>query len=176
MVKLCCFAFLEELQEIVEALSVGRPIITTDAIGCREVIKNRKNGFKTKIKDVNSLFLAIKLFHEQSKKKNRNVKYARKFVSKKFNIDRVVKIYEKILIWQKNLKICVIGLGYVGLPLAIEFGKKFSTIGFDINKSRIQNLKFNFDENNEIKEKIFYQVNYYLFPRIIKKYMMQIFT
>ncbi len=84
---------------LLEALSVGRPIITTDAIGCREVIKNRKNGFKTKIKDVNSLFLAIKLFHEQSKKRKTEMsKYARKFVSKKFNIDRVVKIYEKILI------------------------------------------------------------------------------
>ena len=54
-----------------------------------------------------------------------------------------------------NLKICVIGLGYVGLPLAIEFGKKFSTIGFDIKKSRIENLKINIDENNEIKKKNF---------------------
>ncbi len=62
---------------------------------------------------------------------------------------------KKYLYDKKNLKICVIGLGYVGLPLAIEFGKKFSTIGFDINKSRIQNLKFNFDENNEIKKKNF---------------------
>ena len=36
---------------------------------------------------------------------------------------------KKYLYDKKNLKICVIGLGYVGLPLAIEFGKKFSTIG-----------------------------------------------
>ena len=35
----------------------------------------------------------------------------------------------------KNIKIAVIGLGYVGLPLAIEFGKVFKTIGFDINES-----------------------------------------
>ena len=84
---------------LLEALSVGRPIITTDAVGCREVIKNHKNGFKIKIKDVNSLFLAINLFHKQSKKKKIEMsKYARKFVSKKFSIDRVVKIYEKILI------------------------------------------------------------------------------
>ena len=35
-------------------------------------------------------------------------------------------------------KIALIGLGYVGLPLAVEFGKKFNTIGFDINELRIQ--------------------------------------
>ena len=34
---------------------------------------------------------------------------------------------------QKKYKIAVIGLGYVGLPLAVEFGKKFNVIGFDIN-------------------------------------------
>lgn len=39
-----------------------------------------------------------------------------------------------------NKKIAVIGLGYVGLPLAIEFGKKFSVLGFDINKDRILEL------------------------------------
>ncbi len=38
-------------------------------------------------------------------------------------------------------KIAIIGLGYVGLPLAVEFGKKIRTIGFDINTSRIQELK-----------------------------------
>ena len=37
----------------------------------------------------------------------------------------------------ENLKIAVIGLGYVGLPLALEFSKKKNVIGFDINKSRI---------------------------------------
>ena len=40
----------------------------------------------------------------------------------------------------KNL-ITVIGLGYVGLPLAIELGKKFRVIGFDISKGRLLNLK-----------------------------------
>ena len=41
----------------------------------------------------------------------------------------------------KNRKICVIGLGYVGLPLAAEFGKKRKVIGFDINQERIAELK-----------------------------------
>lgn len=41
---------------------------------------------------------------------------------------------------QKNIKIAIIGLGYVGLPLAVEFGSKYQTIGFDINKDRINEL------------------------------------
>ena len=40
-----------------------------------------------------------------------------------------------------NAKIAIIGLGYVGLPLAAEFGKKHTVVGFDINQSRIQELK-----------------------------------
>ncbi len=40
-----------------------------------------------------------------------------------------------------NAKIAIIGLGYVGLPLAVEFGKKFPTIGFDINNERVEELK-----------------------------------
>tara|TARA_B110000037_G_scaffold219052_2_gene283374 strand:+ start:1884 stop:3161 length:1278 start_codon:yes stop_codon:yes gene_type:complete len=46
--------------------------------------------------------------------------------------------------------IAIIGLGYVGLPLAIEFGKKFKTIGYDKDLKRIQNLKNNIDSNKEI--------------------------
>ena len=41
---------------------------------------------------------------------------------------------------KNNIKIAVIGMGYVGLPLAIEFGKKFSVVGFDLNQNRIQQL------------------------------------
>ena len=45
----------------------------------------------------------------------------------------------------KNIKIALIGLGYVGLPLAVEFGKRREVIGFDINKSRINKLKEGID-------------------------------
>ena len=40
-----------------------------------------------------------------------------------------------------NNRIAIIGLGYVGLPLALAFGEKFITVGFDINKDRIKELK-----------------------------------
>ena len=51
-------------------------------------------------------------------------------------------------------KIAVIGLGYVGLPLAVEFGKKYKTIGFDINENRINELGQNIDKTLEIDEDI----------------------
>ena len=51
---------------------------------------------------------------------------------------------------KKNIKISVIGLGYVGLPLAVEFSKKYRVIGFDINKERVSNLKIGIDETNEV--------------------------
>ena len=46
-------------------------------------------------------------------------------------------------------KIGVIGLGYVGLPLAVEFGKKYRTVGFDINLARIKELKAGHDSTLE---------------------------
>lgn len=46
-------------------------------------------------------------------------------------------------------KIGIIGLGYVGLPLAIEFGKKYNVLGFDINQSRIEELTSGKDRTNE---------------------------
>ena len=49
----------------------------------------------------------------------------------------------------EKVNIAVIGQGYVGLPLAIEFGKKYPTIGFDINSSRIEDLKKGIDHTNE---------------------------
>ncbi len=49
-----------------------------------------------------------------------------------------------------NKKIAVIGLGYVGLPLALAFSKKFETIGFDINSKRIKELKSGIDKTNEV--------------------------
>ena len=50
-------------------------------------------------------------------------------------------------------KISVIGLGYVGLPLAVEFGKQSRVIGFDVNKERVSDLKKGFDRVNIVEEK-----------------------
>ena len=52
----------------------------------------------------------------------------------------------------EQLKIAIIGLGYVGLPLAVEFGKHVSTVGFDINTTRINELKNGFDHTLEVTQ------------------------
>ncbi len=54
------------------------------------------------------------------------------------------------MINKNDTKLGIIGLGYVGLPLAVEFGKKFATVGFDINDTRINELKFGKDSTLEI--------------------------
>ena len=57
-------------------------------------------------------------------------------------------MYNELL--SKNKKISVIGLGYVGLPLALEFAKKFSVVGFDINAERIEMMKNGIDPSKEL--------------------------
>jgi len=59
----------------------------------------------------------------------------------------------------KNAKIAIIGLGYVGLPLAVEFGKIYSTVGFDINEARINELKKGFDRTNEVESELLAEAN-----------------
>ena len=57
---------------------------------------------------------------------------------------------KKIVKDLSDLRLAIIGLGYVGLPLAVEFGKKFETIGFDIKKERIRELKQATDSTLEV--------------------------
>ena len=67
-----------------------------------------------------------------------------------------------------KLKIGIVGLGYVGLPLAIELAKKYNVIGYDKFNERIKNLKKNLDTNNEISQKEIKnpQLDLLQFPRI----------
>ena len=53
-----------------------------------------------------------------------------------------------------NIKICVIGLGYVGLPLARLFSTKFTTIGFDMNKSRVDELNQGHEATLEVDDEL----------------------
>ncbi|MBP6237107.1 MAG: nucleotide sugar dehydrogenase [Saprospiraceae bacterium] len=55
-------------------------------------------------------------------------------------------------------KIAIIGLGYVGLPLAVEFAKKYNTVGFDINQSRINELRSGKDTTLEVDDELLQQV------------------
>ena len=55
----------------------------------------------------------------------------------------------------KKKKLAVIGLGYVGLPIALEFAKKLSVIGFDINEKRVELMRKNIDPSSELESKDF---------------------
>ena len=57
-----------------------------------------------------------------------------------------------------NLKICIVGLGYVGLPLAVRFAEHFKVIGFDINEKRINELNNGVDKTGEIKKEDFEKI------------------
>ncbi|MGE6716267.1 nucleotide sugar dehydrogenase [Peribacillus frigoritolerans] len=59
-----------------------------------------------------------------------------------------MSLYEKIL--SKEEKVSVVGLGYVGMPLAVAFAKKVDVIGFDLNKSKIELYKSGVDPTNEV--------------------------
>ena len=66
-------------------------------------------------------------------------------------------MYQALL--NKKKKISVIGLGYVGLPIALEFAKHFSVIGFDINVSRIQMMSEGIDPSKELDASAFENVD-----------------
>ena len=53
-----------------------------------------------------------------------------------------------------NYKICVIGLGYVGLPLARLFSTKYQTVGFDMNQSRVDALNGGHDATLEVEDNL----------------------
>ncbi len=60
-----------------------------------------------------------------------------------------VKFQKKVNKEEQVIKIGIIGLGYVGLPLAVEFAKLYSVVGFDINNKRIEELRGNNDQTQE---------------------------
>ena len=59
-----------------------------------------------------------------------------------------MSIYQELL--NKETKLSLIGLGYVGLPIALEFAKKISVIGFDISEERVAMMKNNEDPSDEL--------------------------
>lgn len=64
-----------------------------------------------------------------------------------------MNIYEELL--KKDTKLSVIGLGYVGLPIALEFAKKISVIGFDIKEDRVEMMRKHIDPSEELTSEAF---------------------
>ena len=64
-----------------------------------------------------------------------------------------MSLYDQLI--SKQEKLAVIGLGYVGLPIALEFARKISVIGFDINAKRVEMMKNGIDPSNELEKSAF---------------------
>ncbi|WP_265512253.1 Vi polysaccharide biosynthesis UDP-N-acetylglucosamine C-6 dehydrogenase TviB, partial [Providencia heimbachae] len=79
-----------------------------------------------------------------------------------------MEIQKNISFNPDKMKIGIIGLGYVGLPLAVEFGKKVITIGFDINQKRIAELSLGNDSTLECTEKELSEANYLTYTSSIE--------
>ena len=62
-------------------------------------------------------------------------------------------IYQDLI--EKKKSLCVVGLGYVGLPIALEFAKKLKVVGFDINPERVNMMQNNIDPSNELPSSAF---------------------
>lgn len=58
---------------------------------------------------------------------------------------------------KKNPVVCLVGLGYVGLPIAVSFARKLKTIGYDINEEKIEIYKQGFDPTNEVGDEVIRQ-------------------
>ena len=73
-------------------------------------------------------------------------------------------MYDKLL--KGEAKLAVIGLGYVGLPIALEFAKKIKVIGFDINQKRVDMMRNNIDPSNELDASAFEGADIYFTANI----------
>src|SRR5690349_15300090 len=68
-------------------------------------------------------------------------------------INNILLMYQQLV--DRKSKLAVIGLGYVGLPIALEFARKVSVIGFAINEKRIAMMREGIDPSNELEKEAF---------------------
>ena len=78
----------------------------------------------------------------------------------------------KLKVLRKTSVISVIGLGYVGLPVAYNFSLKFKVYGFDIDNRRINELKLFYDRNESLQQ---LKKKMIILKKILKNYLIQIF-
>lgn len=85
-------------RSLMEACALGRPIITTDNPGCREMVENTFNGYIVPMKDAEALADAMRSFMKlPDDAKNRMAEYSRIIVSRRFDVRDVISVYDAIL-------------------------------------------------------------------------------
>lgn len=80
-------------KSVIEAEAIGRPIVTTDSVGCRDTVIDGKNGFMIPIKDSNSLAAALKKLIDNPEMRQQVGRNAREFAVSKFDVKDVVKVH-----------------------------------------------------------------------------------
>ena len=90
-------------KSIVEAMAIGRPIVTTNAPGCNDTVENEINGFKVSIEDTIGLSKKLQLLIENESLRIEMGKKSRKLFEKNFTLERVLnqtlEIYEKVMLF-----------------------------------------------------------------------------
>lgn len=88
-------------KSLIEACAIGRPIVTTNNIGCRDVVEDGVNGFLAPVKDANTLADKIKVLIDNKDIRVKMGEAARKFAEKEFSVDDVIKkhleIYQELV-------------------------------------------------------------------------------
>lgn len=80
-------------KSVIEAEAIGRPVVTTDSVGCRDTVIDGKNGFMIPIKDSDALAAALKKLIDNPKLRQDMGRNAREFAVSKFDIKEVVKVH-----------------------------------------------------------------------------------
>jgi len=155
---------------VLEAMAMARAVITTDTNGCRETVKDGVNGYLVPVADVAALTEAMKKFLKNPEKIETMGAESYRYCKEKFDVERVnedmlnilqiqhkertlnMSLYEKIV--NREEKISLVGLGYVGMPIAVAFAKKVDVIGYDLNEKKIALYKSGIDPTNEVGDEV----------------------
>ena len=86
---------------LLEAAACGKPIVTTDVVGCREVVKHLENGFLVQVKDVKSLSRALEVMIKDAELRRKMGAKGRKFVERYFSerlvVEKTMKLYRQLM-------------------------------------------------------------------------------
>ena len=80
-------------KSIIEAEAIGRPIVTTDSVGCRDTVIDGKNGYIIPIKDSNTLVVALRKLIDNDELRRTMGRNAREFAVERFDIKDVVRVH-----------------------------------------------------------------------------------
>lgn len=83
-------------KSVIEAEAIGRPVVTTDSVGCRDTVVDGKNGYMIPIKDSNALAVALKKLIDNPDLRREMGKNAREFAVNKFDIRDVIKVHMNV--------------------------------------------------------------------------------